>query len=98
MNLSLGFPDPAQERILARRSGLEGTVARFEQRMSDPESPIRAIRRLPAREGQFASMPPNLAEPVQRMLERRGIQRLYTHQAEAFDLATAGKNVVVVTP
>jgi DEAD/DEAH box helicase domain-containing protein len=43
-------------------------------------------------------MPGNLAAPLQQMLERRGIQRLYTHQAEAFELASAGKNVVVVTP
>ncbi len=98
MNLSLGFPDPAQERMLARRGGLESALARFERAMANPASPIRAIRSVPAREGQFASMPANLAEPLQAMLERRGIQRLYTHQAEAFELASAGKNVVVVTP
>jgi DEAD/DEAH box helicase domain-containing protein len=98
MNLTLGFPDPVQQRMVSRRDGLEGAVARFEQWMSDPASPIRAIRRLPAREGQFAPMPGSLAAPLQQMLERRGIQRLYTHQAEAFELASAGKNAVVVTP
>jgi DEAD/DEAH box helicase domain-containing protein len=98
MNLTLGFPDPVQQRMVSRRDGLEGAVARFEQWMSNPASPIRAIRRLPAREGQFAPMPGSLAAPLQQMLERRGIQRLYTHQAEAFDLASAGRNVVVVTP
>src|SRR5215831_18613449 len=98
MNLTLGFPDPVQQRMLSRRDGLEGAVARFEQWMSDPASPIRSIRRLPAREGQFAPMPKNLAAPLQQMLERRGIQRLYTHQAETFELASAGRNAVVVTP
>jgi DEAD/DEAH box helicase domain-containing protein len=98
MNLSLGFPDPAQERMIARRSGLEGAVARFEQWMADPESPIRAIRRQPSREGEFSDLPPTVAAPLKRVLEQRGIGRLYTHQADAFQLAAAGKNVVVVTP
>src|SRR5207249_2713386 len=31
-------------------------------------------------------------------LERRGIARLYGHQAEAFDRIQAGSNVVIVTP
>ena len=32
------------------------------------------------------------------MLAQRGIQQLYSHQAEAFRLAAAGRNVTVVTP
>jgi DEAD/DEAH box helicase domain-containing protein len=32
------------------------------------------------------------------MLEKRGIARLYSHQAETFGHAAAGRNVVVVTP
>lgn len=98
MNLTLGFPDPAQERMLARRSGLEGAIARFEQRMDDPESAIRAIRRQPAREGEYADLPSAIADPLKQVLEKRGIGRLYTHQADAFELAQAGKNAVVVTP
>jgi DEAD/DEAH box helicase domain-containing protein len=98
MNLSLGFPDPAQERMLARRGGLEGAVSKFEQWANDPASPIRAIRRQPARESDFSEMPENLAGTLRQVLQRRGIQRLYTHQAEAFDIAASGKNVVVVTP
>ncbi len=35
---------------------------------------------------------------MRKALEKRGIPRLYTHQAEAFELSTQGKNVVVVTP
>jgi DEAD/DEAH box helicase domain-containing protein len=31
-------------------------------------------------------------------LRRRGIERLYTHQAQAFELAAAGRDLVVVTP
>ena len=43
MNLTLGFPEPAQERMLAKRTGLAGAIARFEEWMANPDlSPIGA--------------------------------------------------------
>ena len=98
MNLTLSFPDPQQERITARRGGLETAVARFEQWMQDPNSPIRAVRRAPAREGEYSPIPESVAATLTETLRRRGVERLYAHQAQAFELAEAGKNVVVVTP
>ena len=62
MNLTLGFPEPAQERIAARRTGLSGAIARFEEWMARPESPVRALRHQPARAGEFAPLPEALAE------------------------------------
>jgi DEAD/DEAH box helicase domain-containing protein len=98
MNLSLGFPEAAQERILARQSGLSGAIERFEQWMADPESPVRAVRRQAARPGEFAEFPAALAPVLQKALVARGIDRLYTHQAEAFLHAADGRNTVIVTP
>ncbi|MCU1336030.1 MAG: box helicase domain protein [Bryobacterales bacterium] len=98
MNLTLGFPEPARERILARQSGLSGAIERFQQWMADPESPVRAVRRQPARPGEFAEFPETLAPSLQKALVTRGIERLYTHQAEAFTHASSGRNVVIVTP
>ena len=98
MNLSLSFPESARERILTRQSGLSGAIERFEQWMTDPDSPVRAVRRQPARPGEFAEFPETLAPALQNALTARGIARLYTHQAEAFSHAVAGRNVVVVTP
>jgi DEAD/DEAH box helicase domain-containing protein len=92
MNLSLGLTE------LAPRGGLEASVARFEEWMAVPDSPIRAIRRQPAREAAYAGMPEGLHPSLQAMLEARGIPQLYTHQADACRLSSAGKNVVVVTP
>lgn len=92
MNLTLGLSD------VAVRGGVDTAVARFEEWMAVPDSPIRAIRHQPAREGEFAEIPGGVAEPLRIALERRGIERLYTHQAEAFDLCSGGRNVVVVTP
>ena len=83
----MGFPsDPQIEKhTLARRGGVEAAVARFEQWMSDPDSPVRAIRRQPARAGEFVDIPQTVASDSAASLVERGIARLYTHQAEAFD-------------
>src|SRR5258708_37595200 len=102
MNLTLGmsgFPEPPDhlenERILARRTGLAGAIARFEEWMADPESPVRAIRRQPAKAGVFAQFPEALAAPLKQALAARGIHQLYSHQAEALVHATACRHVVV---
>src|SRR5581483_10507309 len=98
MNLTFSFPEPARERILARQTGLSGAIERFEQWMADPDSPVRAIRHQPARAGEFADFPETLPASLGAALAARGISRLYVHQAEALKHATAGRNVVVVTP
>ena len=42
---------------------------------------------------------PDAVDPrLRAALERRGIARLYSHQAEAFDHLQADRNVVIVTP
>ena len=92
MNLSLELTE------LAPRGGLEASVARFEQWMAVPDSPIRAIRHQPAREPVYAAIPAELDTSLRQMLEARGIPQLYAHQADAFRLSAGGKNVVVVTP
>jgi len=43
-------------------------------------------------------IPAELAPSLADMLARRGIHRLYTHQAEALALALRGEHTVVVTP
>src|ERR1700687_2839365 len=97
MNLSLGLSEGAGLGV-ARRSGIETSVARFEQLMTDPESPIRAIRHQPAREGEFEEYPESVAPALRQTLESRGIPRLSTQHADAFERCHDGNNVVVVTP
>jgi len=53
---------------------------------------------IPAQEGVFAPFPENLDERIKTALKKRGIERIYSHQAEVWNLAMSGKNVVVVTP
>ena len=52
---------------------------------------------LPARQPQYALPGQPLSEPVQAALAARGINQMFTHQAQAVDAVMAGKNVVVST-
>jgi len=53
---------------------------------------------LPARPARHAETPSGIDPRLVAALRRRGIERLYTHQARAAEAALRGDNVVVVTP
>lgn len=48
--------------------------------------------------GTLVQFPPELSPELIRVLETRGIRKLYSHQAEAITSIMAGEHVVVVTP
>ncbi|HKJ86376.1 MAG TPA: DEAD/DEAH box helicase, partial [Spirochaetia bacterium] len=54
--------------------------------------------RIEAREGSYAALPDDLDPQIRSALEKRGIDRLYSHQAESYRAARAGEDFVVVTP
>jgi DEAD/DEAH box helicase domain-containing protein len=66
--------------------------------MARDDSPVRAIRHEPSREGDFVALPDWLNASIQTALSQRGIEQLYFHQHEAVNESVSGKNVVVVTP
>jgi len=53
---------------------------------------------VPARDGSYAEFPDELDPRLARALKARGIDRLYSHQREAWDAVRAGTHAVVVTP
>ena len=59
---------------------------------------VTAIERLAAATASFAPYPDGTDERLRGALAARGIDQLYTHQAEAFGHVLAGRNVVSVTP
>ncbi|MDE0311532.1 MAG: DEAD/DEAH box helicase [Caldilineaceae bacterium] len=60
---------------------------------------VTAWETLPARAGQLVELPEELHPVLRAALRRRGIERLYSHQAEAVTAALAGDpSVTVVTP
>ena len=53
---------------------------------------------IPGREGRYAELPDDLPASLAAALRARGIDQLYSHQAEAWAHAQAGKHLAVVTP
>ncbi len=53
---------------------------------------------VPAREAQEVALPEELHPSLVGALRTRGVERLYTHQARAFALGRARKDVVIATP
>lgn len=100
MNLSLGFPDPDSDDTLSltRRADLQKSIARLTAWMQEPDSPIRAIRRIPARAAESVEIPEDVPAKLRDVLVQRGIEKLFVHQAESFEALNRGENVVVVTP
>lgn len=55
------------------------------------------VIRIRARQAEFAETQEALPGIVAENLRKRGIERLFTHQAQAIDAVRSGKDVVVVT-
>ncbi|TAM12159.1 MAG: DEAD/DEAH box helicase [Rhodanobacter sp.] len=53
---------------------------------------------LPGTAGDYAPFPAELPPALTQALHARGIDRLYRHQREAWDVVVRGEHVVVVTP
>ncbi len=53
---------------------------------------------LPATLGHFCTFPKELSEVLKSLLNGRGIDRLYSHQEEAFNKAKIGQDLIIVTP
>ena len=59
---------------------------------------ITHVEHFPAQDARYAGFPEGLDPLVIEVFKKRGIEQLYTHQAEAIQKTLAGRNVVVVTP
>jgi DEAD/DEAH box helicase domain-containing protein len=90
----------------ATRSRSESALDAALDRLADgpidrPDTPdlhVTAVRRLPAVAAQFAPFPDALDPRLTRALASRGVEQLYTHQAQAIEHALAGRHTVVITP
>jgi len=80
-----------------RSRALENVVAELEGEAARLQS-ITALRHFPPQPADFVDFPEDLSPAIREALRRRGIERLYSHQREAFEKVREGKNVVVVTP
>ncbi len=65
---------------------------------ADADPIVTATRRLPAVAASYAPFPDETDARLRGALAARGIEQLYTHQADAFAHVLAGRNVVTITP
>ena len=88
-----------EHKQVALQSALQVLASGSElDRPDTPDEVVTAVRRLPAVEAACAPFPAGIDPRLQAAFEARGVLQLYTHQAEAFDLVSQGKQVVVTTP
>ena len=59
---------------------------------------IRLWKKIDSIEPRIVEFPDDINEKLKNVLIDKGINSLYTHQADAYNLIKEGKNVVVVTP
>ncbi|HBG88909.1 MAG TPA: helicase, partial [Stenotrophomonas sp.] len=88
------------EQKLATRDGLparDGALlsARLQRRYHDRITGSFAI---PGREGRYAPIPGSVPPALAAALKSRGIEQLYSHQAEAWEASQRGEHVAIVTP
>lgn len=67
------------------------------QLRNDVETELRLIRIEPF-SGEFVDFPGQLAPEIVEIYKKRGIERLFSHQAEALENVLAGRHTVVATP
>jgi DEAD/DEAH box helicase domain-containing protein len=89
-----GDKDQSLQAVLSRLEAAHEAAAR----VGDDNPHVTAVRKLEAVAARYAPFPDVLDPRLRQALAARGIDQLYTHQAEAVGHALERRNVVVVTP
>jgi DEAD/DEAH box helicase domain-containing protein len=87
-----GDKDRLLQEVLTRLTASPAPLGR------DADPIVTAAHRMPAIPAAFAPFPDGTDDRLASALRARGIDQLYTHQAEAFGHVLAGRNVVTITP
>ena len=100
MASSSGACSEAGERALAMTEGRPSRdagllAARLQSRYSNR---ISGAFTVPGQAGQFQPIPWDVPESLRNALQQRGIERLYSHQAEAWAATQRGEHLVIATP
>lgn len=88
------WPTPADHAVPVRLDG-QALATRLQGKYGDR---ITGAFTVPGRPGRYAPLPADLPAALAAALRARGVERLYSHQARAWEAVAAGRNVVVVTP
>src|SRR5258708_2144302 len=91
-------PEMSARMDVARSPNLDVILDRFESLRRQDDSPVRAIHHRPARPGVYRPLPDAIQPELRKVLASRGIEKLYSHQEEAFGFVSQNRNTVIVTP
>ena len=96
------LPNPLAQRAVRQDGALAAPVSggdqlarRLARRYRDR---ITGAFVLPGKDGDYAPLPADMPAPLMEALRARGVERLYAHQAQAWQATAAGEHVVVATP
>jgi DEAD/DEAH box helicase domain-containing protein len=87
-----GDKDRSLQEALSRLTASRAPMGR------DADPIVTAAQRLPAVPATHAAYPEGTDSRLRAALAARGVEQLYTHQAEAFAHVLGGRNVVTITP
>jgi DEAD/DEAH box helicase domain-containing protein len=87
-----GDKDRSLQEVLTRLTSSRAPIG------PDADPIVTASHRLPAMAASFAPYPEGTDDRLISALAARGVEQLYTHQAEAFEHVLGGRNVVTITP
>src|SRR5579862_2613235 len=82
---------PSQER------GVDAVLARW-LASSWVKPCFCADETIPGADGVYADVPSDMAPSLVRALRAQGVERLYGHQARAFEFARAKRHLAISTP
>ncbi|MEO7192813.1 MAG: DEAD/DEAH box helicase [Vicinamibacterales bacterium] len=94
-----GNKDESLDAALSRMLATYETARAGDQALApDADAYVTAVHRLPPVDAVYAPFPDQIDPRLRQALQARGIDRLYTHQADAIGHALDGRHVVTVTP
>jgi len=64
----------------------------------EDQGEVAWVKTLAPRSPRLVPLPGDLAQPLAAALKAKGIDSLYTHQSESYELARSKRNFVVITP
>ncbi len=106
--LTLRLPGPDKERALSDVLGRLVPRTLFDpgdvpsaprtHTTDETDAHVTAVHHLPAQAPVYAPFPPGIDPRLVQVYAARGVEQLYSHQAEAAAHALASRHVVVVTP
>src|SRR6056297_1775019 len=62
------------------------------------ENRITCWKELPAREAKYKEFPATINNKLLSVLQEKGITKLYSHQAQSYNIIQKDQNLIVVTP